>query len=47
MDANGGALMGPIMAPAAYAALVNIAHVPKEINALLMAARREREEEWR
>ena len=30
-----------------YRALVNIAHIPKEISALPLAARRMREEEWR
>jgi len=34
----------PIMTPAAHKALVNIAHFPKEINAFLLAVRREREE---
>ena len=40
-------MIEPIMTPAAHKALVNIAHVPKEINAFLLAVRREREEEWR
>jgi hypothetical protein len=41
------AVMKPILTPVALKALVNIAHVPKEINAFLLAVRREREEEWR
>jgi hypothetical protein len=42
-----GAVMEPIMTPAAHKALVNIAHVPKEINAFQLAVRQEREEDWR
>ena len=42
-----GAVMQPITTPAAHKALVNIAHILKEINAFQLAVRREREEEWR
>ena len=42
-----GAVMKPIMTPAAHKVLVNIAHVLKETNAFQLAVRREREEDWR
>lgn len=35
------------MTSSAHKALVNIAHILKEINAFQLAVRREREEEWR
>jgi hypothetical protein len=41
-----GAVMEPIMTPAAHKALVNIAHILKETNAFQLAVR-EREEDWR